>query len=107
MSRYDDIDPQDINPDTGRPYSNYSSPSLDTSFHDGELAEESGDWRGAAEARAKGYTRRVYIDSGMEGCEALISPSADLDGKIKLWDLDNGEWLTVNGWNCDIEDSDG
>lgn len=35
--RYDDIDPQDIDPDTGRPYSNYSSPSLDTSFHDTEM----------------------------------------------------------------------
>lgn len=37
MSRYDDIDPMDIDPNTGRPYSNYSSPSLDTSFHDGEM----------------------------------------------------------------------
>lgn len=36
MSHYSDIDPQDIDPDTGRPYSNYSSPSLDTSFHDHE-----------------------------------------------------------------------
>ena len=34
---YYDIDPQDIDPDTGRPYSNYSSPALDTSFHDGEM----------------------------------------------------------------------
>ena len=38
--RYDDIDPMDIDPDTGRPYSNYSSPALDTSFHDGEMAVE-------------------------------------------------------------------
>lgn len=36
MSYYD-IDPQDIDPETGRPYSNYSSPSLDTSFHDHEM----------------------------------------------------------------------
>lgn len=34
------IDPQDIDPETGRPYSNYSSPSLDTSFHDHELADD-------------------------------------------------------------------
>ncbi len=34
---YHDIDPQDIDPDTGRPYSNYSSPSLDTTFHDIEM----------------------------------------------------------------------
>lgn len=31
------IDPQDIDPDTGRPYPGYSSPSLDTSFHDAEM----------------------------------------------------------------------
>lgn len=31
------IDPQDIDPDTGRPYANYSSPSLDTSAHDHEM----------------------------------------------------------------------
>lgn len=32
-----DIDPQDIDPDTGRPYPSYSSPALDTSFHDYEM----------------------------------------------------------------------
>lgn len=31
------IDPMDIDPETGRPYAGYSSPSLDTSFHDGEM----------------------------------------------------------------------
>lgn len=31
------IDPQDIDPDTGRPYAGYSSSSLDTSFHDHEM----------------------------------------------------------------------
>lgn len=38
--RYSDIDPMDIDPDTGRPYANYSSPSLDTSFHDAEMDVE-------------------------------------------------------------------
>lgn len=38
MGRYDHIDPMDLDPDTGRPYSNYSSPALDTSFHDAEMA---------------------------------------------------------------------
>ncbi len=33
-----DIDPQDIDPDTDQPYAGYSSPSLDTSFHDGEMS---------------------------------------------------------------------
>lgn len=45
MSRYSDIDPMDIDPDTGRPYAGYSSPSLDTSFHDHEMAGED-EWAG-------------------------------------------------------------
>lgn len=36
MGRYDDIDPRDIDPETNRPYAGFSSPALDTSFHDGE-----------------------------------------------------------------------
>jgi hypothetical protein len=35
-----DIDPQDIDPETGRPYANYSSPALDTSFHDAEMDDD-------------------------------------------------------------------
>lgn len=31
------IDPQDIDPETWLPYPGYSSPALDTSFHDGEM----------------------------------------------------------------------
>lgn len=37
MRRYSDIDPQDIDPEINRPYSNYSTSSLDTSFHDHEM----------------------------------------------------------------------
>jgi hypothetical protein len=33
-----DIHPNDLDPDTGRPYAGYSSPALDTAFHDGEMA---------------------------------------------------------------------
>lgn len=40
MSRYDDVHPNDIDPETNRPYAGYSSPALDTSFHDGEMDVE-------------------------------------------------------------------
>lgn len=41
---YADIDPQDIDPDTGRPYPGYSSPSLDTTFHNIEMdVDDEGD----------------------------------------------------------------
>jgi len=51
------IDPQDIDPETGRPYSNYSSPSLDTSFHDGEMDDEDDDTDWEAEGA------RIALDS--------------------------------------------
>lgn len=35
--RYYDVDPSDLDPETGQPYANYSSPSLDSSFHDHEM----------------------------------------------------------------------
>lgn len=42
---YLDIDPMDIDPETNRPYANYSSPSLDTSFHDHEMdVDEPEEW---------------------------------------------------------------
>lgn len=37
------IDPRDIDPNTGKPYPNYSSPSLDTSFYDNEADIEETD----------------------------------------------------------------
>ena len=37
------IDPMDIDPETGRPYAGYSSPSLDTSFHDWEMGGDDDD----------------------------------------------------------------
>lgn len=43
MSRYNDIDPMDIDPDTGRPYAGYSSPSIDTSAHDWEMGGDDDD----------------------------------------------------------------
>ena len=39
MGRYDDINPQDIAPATGAPYSNYSSPALEP-FTDDEWDDE-------------------------------------------------------------------
>lgn len=34
---HETLDPSDVDSDTGRPYAGYSSPALDTSFHDGEM----------------------------------------------------------------------
>lgn len=40
MARYDDVHPDDLDPETGRPYTGYSSPSLDTSFHEAEVEDD-------------------------------------------------------------------
>ena len=40
---YFDVNPMDIDPDTNRPYANYSAASLDTSFHDGEMDTDEAD----------------------------------------------------------------
>lgn len=34
MTRFSDIDPRDIDPETNAPYSNYSTPALDPPFED-------------------------------------------------------------------------
>lgn len=43
MNRYSDIDPGDLDPATGRPVRGYSSPSLDDSFHRGEMDADDDD----------------------------------------------------------------
>jgi hypothetical protein len=57
---YDDVDPQDIDPETGLPYENYSSPSLDTSEHDYEMDA------GYDERPGPGYVYRDYPGQGEE-----------------------------------------
>lgn len=44
MSRYPDVHPNDIDPETGAPYAGYSSPALDTSFHDHEMDVDEPEW---------------------------------------------------------------
>jgi len=56
MNRFADIDPMDIDPDTGRPYAGYSSPALDTSFHDAEM--DVADW---LSTRLRGTVSREQI----------------------------------------------
>ncbi len=88
MSRYSDIDPQDLNPATGRPYSGYSSPSLDDSFHQGEMDVDD---ETPAEAllgtlrEMRAEISRVNAAAG----ETVFNPAATalLDGQIEVWVL--------------------
>lgn len=53
------------------------------------------------------YTRLVFIEGGAGSFLALINPNDDLDGRFKAFDIDENEWLWVNGWSCDVTDYEG
>lgn len=85
---YNDIDPMDIDPETGRPYSNYSSPSIDTSFHDGEMdVDDVPRWSGFA-TQSKAWREGYEWENGR-------GPHADLDIFEAIeahgYDLDSAE----------------
>jgi hypothetical protein len=78
MGRYDDIDPSDIDPETNAPYAGYSSPALDTSFHDIEMDVEDPETASeiALEALRKWKCpscggRKVYLNRTRDGAEEL------------------------------------
>lgn len=50
------------------------------------------------------YTKLVSIEGGCSGFVALVKPDTDLDDRFKAFDIDNNEWVWVNGWACDIEE---
>lgn len=54
------------------------------------------------QAQAKGYTVRVLVDGDYQTAELLVKPGTDFDGQFIGWDIDNGEWLKVSGWNCTV-----
>lgn len=54
-------------------------------------------------AMAKGYTQEVWAEGGDYSLPLLIKPDADLDGTFRAFDLDECEWINVNGWNFTIK----
>lgn len=83
MSRYPDIDPNDIDPDTGEPYPNYSSPSIEDRYVDysddfdepqdnctdpsGHKFECTGTQYGGDDQRWNGEGRCLCIHCGADG----------------------------------------
>ena len=77
--RYSDIDPMDLDPDTGRPYVNYSSPSLDTSFHDAEMDVEDTEASLLDElARLNGFDPDTEAEEATEMLNHLIARARKL-----------------------------
>ena len=56
-------------------------------------------------ATLDGFTREVIAGGGMYTLELLVRPGADLDGRFRAWDMNEQEFITVNGWLFAIEDS--
>jgi hypothetical protein len=56
-------------------------------------------------AIAAGFTKRVYIEGGVEGGEFLVRPETDLDTRFKSWAIDWQQWINVSGFSCSIEEA--
>lgn len=54
-------------------------------------------------AQAKGFTRQVQAEGGEYSLSLLIKPDADIDDRFRAFDIDECEWLNVNGWLFEIE----
>ena len=54
-------------------------------------------------AMAKGYTQRVLIDAGDSEILALVKPYTELDSCFKAYDVEECEYLAINGWNCTFD----
>jgi hypothetical protein len=53
----------------------------------------------------EGYTREVHGSSSEHELFLLVRPSTCLDDRFRAWDMDNQEWLMVNGWLFSFEDA--
>lgn len=51
----------------------------------------------------QGYTKEVLLDGSIYTLNALVKPDADLGDRFKAWDMDEQEFIWVNGWLFDSE----
>lgn len=51
----------------------------------------------------KGYTREVTADCPAYSLNLLVMPGQDYDDTFKAWDMDEQEWLLVDGWLWSFE----
>lgn len=54
--------------------------------------------RECACAATDSYTVRVWGECQDASFPMLIQPGTDLDSRFKAWDVDEGEFIMVNGW---------
>lgn len=53
-----------------------------------------------------GYSREVVAENDHCTLYLLVQPDADFDGTFKAWDMDEQEFIHVNGWLFEVEDGE-
>lgn len=56
-----------------------------------------------SKAMTRGYTREVWAENDHHTLNLLVQKDIDLDGRFVALDLDECEFLRVNGWLFSIE----
>ena len=56
------------------------------------------------EAVMAGFTKHVVAISEQHEFACLINPIHDLDGVVKVFNTDDQEWLSLNGWLWSFEE---
>ena len=51
------------------------------------------------------FTREVVASNAAYDLFLLVKPDADLSGAFRAWDTDNQEFIRVNGWLFDVQDT--
>lgn len=55
-------------------------------------------------AKARGFTKEIYAEGGNYELSLLVKPDTDLSDCFQAYDLDQHEYLFVNGWLFMVED---
>ncbi|EQB12680.1 hypothetical protein [Novosphingobium lindaniclasticum] len=50
-----------------------------------------------------GFTEELFADCAEASMPILVQPGTDLDGSFKAWDMDNQEFVRINGWYWSFE----
>jgi hypothetical protein len=53
-----------------------------------------------------GYTQEVLAENTKYTLNLLTKPGTDFGERFKAWDIDEQEWVTVNGWLFTVETSE-
>jgi hypothetical protein len=53
-----------------------------------------------------GFTKEVFATSSQYDLNLLVQPGVDYDDCFKAWDMDEQEFILVNGWLFSFEDAE-